>query len=1650
MPAAAAGPVITELMADNQETLRDEDGEASDWIEVYNPGPAAANLDGWSLTDTPANPRLWRFPAVGLDAGAHLLVFASGKNRAPVGGELHANFRLSSSGEYLALVRPDGSAAAEFAPSFPPQRTDVSFGFGREVLGNPYVSAGHPAAILVPLNGSLGTTWTGSPTQEPFDDSAQAGWIQGAVGIGFPAGAGGAPPPQPMGYWSFDRSAQDASGNGHHAVIQGAVFSDEPAARLGSGQSLSFDGIDDYASVEIDVSETNYTLSLWFKADGASRGLFAVVDGDLGGNGHDRHLYLNGSNIASRVWNNETITSTARNYADRRWHHAAHVVSSQVGGQRIYVDGQLVASGSKAASDFNWQQRINIGFSNDAPNPYFDGLIDDVAVWDVALTLTQVQALAAGAHPLALAGFAPWVSTNLAPAMEGVNASAYVRIPFLVTLPLDFDALDLRIRYDDGLAAYLNGTEVARRNAPASLTYNSQALADRSVSQAVQLETIALEAHVGLLRNGRNVLAFHGLNSSAASTDFLVAPELLKVRTSAGRYLSPPTPGAANVLGVFDFVADLSFSVERGFYSSPQTVAISTPTAGAAIYTTIDGSEPSPTSPTSRLYTGPVGVSRTLALRARAFKPDFEPSVLVTHTYIFLDDVARQPALPPGLPSTWLNGAPADYAVDPDVVNATLPGYSFREALLAIPTLSVTTSNDDLFGATRGIYYNPYGRGLAWERPASLELIHPDGSPGFQANAGIRMHGNSSRDHGFTPKHPIRVNFRREYGLGRLRYSVFEDSEVDSFDNLLLRGASTDSWPVVDGNFVLGVQRWAAVHATYIRDQVMRDAQLAMGQPSGHGTYVHLYLNGLYWGLYNLAQRPGDSFNASHFGGDEDEYDVIKDFAELESGSLEAWNAMIALASAGLGSEAAYQRIQGRNPDGTRNPAFPVYLDVDNLIDYMILHIYAGAEDWPHHNWWGARRRGPESQGFKFFAWDQEISNDSLVRTHTLFQTRFEDPVDSPSPSYLYGRLLANPSFRRKFIDRVHRHLFNDGVLTEAASFARWEARVEEIDQAIVGESARWGDTRRATPYKREVEWMRELDFMSNQYWPGIHAIAIARFRRVGLYPSVEAPSFRIAGRPQHGGPISAGEELTITVPTEAGLTERPLVAADNPASAFVPSSDVLQGRWRLLDYVEGSSGETWRSGANGVGYENGSGYEGVIRIDVGAEMSGPAGNNSVYIRLPFTITSQAAIDAFEGLVLKMAFDDGFVAYLNGVEVATANAPAPAQLAWNSAATTGGEANLASPVAFDISAFRGELRPGRNLLAVHGLNFNNSSSDMLILAELAGLVVEEGVPTGTVYYTTDGSDPMQPGAPLYSGPVALSGTTLVKARATGGSEWSALTEALFVDADALPLRISEVMYHSPEEPVAGGYSAEDYDFIELVNAGPAPLALSGLRLDGGVEFDFTVGPFPSLDPGERVLVVEDLLAFATRYAIAGMMIAGEYTGSLSNAGEPLVLRGPSGEKLLDFAYDDAWYPETDGAGRSLVITDVSLPPQSWKLRESWRPSGVDGGSPGVSEGEDPSGGGWRRPGDSNQDGVLDISDAVSLLARLFGASLPLPCEGPSLSSGGNQSLLDGNNDGAVDVSDAVHVLSHLFRRGAPPALGTRCLRIEGCADDCAP
>src|SRR4030095_1235154 len=178
-------------------------------------------------------------------------------------------------------------------------------------------------------------------------------------------------------------------------------------------------------------------------------------------------------------------------------------------------------------------------------------------------------------------------------------------------------------------------------------------------------------------------------------------------------------------------------------------------------------------------------------------------------------------------------------------------------------------------------------------------------------------------------------------------------------------------------------------------------------------------------------------------------------------------------------------KMQGLNPDGTRNTNFPVMIHMDNFIDYFILHIYAAAIDWPGRNWWASRRRGPESDGFHFFVWDQEIALDRLDRVGTWGNApaNIEEVYEPNTPAQIYNGLRRDPEFRLRFADNLQKHLLNGGMLTVQSNVQRWAARAAEIDRAIVGESARWGDGHHSPSYTRQTDWLRMSNFTQNVYW---------------------------------------------------------------------------------------------------------------------------------------------------------------------------------------------------------------------------------------------------------------------------------------------------------------------------------------------------------------------------------------------------------------------------------------------------------------------------------------------------------------------------------------------------------------------------------------
>jgi hypothetical protein len=716
--------------------------------------------------------------------------------------------------------------------------------------------------------------------------------------------------------------------------------------------------------------------------------------------------------------------------------------------------------------------------------------------------------------------------------------SAYIRIPFTLDDATGISQLALRMKYDDGFAAYINGTEVASANAPSSLAYTSEASAEHD---GTTYEDFTLLNAGDYLQTGDNVLAIHGLaypfdpQTSSGEPDFFIMPQLTgitvgSIETNSSMYFSTPTPGADNVFGVLGYVEDTSFTVDRGFFTNSFDVEISCETVSAEIFYTTDGTTPATDNGT--LYSNAITISKTTVLRAAAFSTGYQPSDTDTQTYLFLDDIIAQgtdiSSLDPTFPSSSVNGQSFDYGMDTDVTESTTYSSQIKGALKAIPSISIVTDPDNMFSSSTGIYVNPEEGGEAWERETSIELINPDGSDGFQINGGIRIRGASSASTS-NPKHSFRFFFRSEYGTSHLNYALFGDDGVDSFKRMDLRTGQNFSWAYQ-----------TPAYATWLYDIFTRDTHREMNQPYTRGEYYHLYINGMYWGLYQTEERCNADYAESYYGDDDDDFDAVKSDADTGNmyavdGTRDAYDTLWSAANSGLSTDAAYFAIQGMDSDGTENSSYTKLLDVDNVIDYMLLVYFTANRDSPI---------GPPNQatmprnlnvlynrtnpdGFKFVAHDNEHSLEiSEGVNHNRFDqslgTTFNN-VDYFTPWWLHLKLMENEEYALRFADHVHEYFFNNGALTATETEARLETRSDEIYAAVVAESARWGDSA-GTLRTRDDDWQDSVDWLLDSYMPYRSAIVLGQIEDESWYPSVDAPEFD-----QHGGTINSSDVITLT-----------------------------------------------------------------------------------------------------------------------------------------------------------------------------------------------------------------------------------------------------------------------------------------------------------------------------------------------------------------------------------------------------------------------------------------------------------------------------------------------------------------------------------------
>ena len=333
----------------------------------------------------------------------------------------------------------------------------------------------------------------------------------------------------------------------------------------------------------------------------------------------------------------------------------------------------------------------------------------------------------------------------------------------------------------------------------------------------------------------------------------------------------------------------------------------------------------------------------------------------------------------------------------------------------------------------------------------------------------------------------MRLLFKSEYGPGKLERKFFPDSEINSINTLVLDAMLNATW-------IHPTDEKQRTNALYLRDQLTSDIYNKMDRLSFHGRYFNLFINGIFWGIYNIHERPDDAFLSEYYESDRLNFDVLKHNPEnVVSGSNGFYQTMLQVARNGFADNPGFEN-------------FKRYVDIPAFIDYMILNFYLGNFDWAHQNYYVALDR-ISSVGFRYYPWDSE----HVMRFAEVDYDNTQKNNEG-GPTEIHTLLKENEEYRIMFADAVYRHCFNNGALTPENIEKAFLKRVNEIEKAIILESARWGDYRIGvsnTTYTKNENWLKKVDEMLTTYIPLRKDIFIEQLRNSKnlLFPEVLPPS---------------------------------------------------------------------------------------------------------------------------------------------------------------------------------------------------------------------------------------------------------------------------------------------------------------------------------------------------------------------------------------------------------------------------------------------------------------------------------------------------------------------------------------------------------------
>ena len=1122
---------------------------------------------------------------------------------------------------------------------------------------------------------------------------------------------------------------------------------------------------------------------------------------------------------------------------------------------------------------------------------------------------------------------------NVQAVMKGINASIYLRFPLDIDATSGVNGLRLKTKVDDGFVAYLNGTRVASRNAPESLVFDSQAVDTLGVEEGDDFEVFEIDFE-GSLTTGENILAIHGLNRVPGNNDFIFISEVegdiqdLTAPQIRG-FFPTPSPGSGNGPPLLDPASEVQFdSTSRAFTENFQlTLSVAEPEATIRYTTNGD-----PVEETSTAYTGPIPINASTQVRARAFLPAALPGPSRSEGFVKLatSEAAFSSDLPIVIFSTFGEGEP--------------PGTG-------------TTIRKDVFT-------------LIYEPDPVTGRTTLDSTPTIATRGGFRKRGRSSAN---FPKYAM---------------SLETWDENDDDRNISPFGFASEADWILNSRYTFDL--------SLMRNALIYDLSNQIGRWAVKTQFVELYndLSGSevtasdYFGVYTFMERI-DSDNGRLDIADLDPWENTPE--EITGGYIfkndQPSPGDPTFFVQGLGNVVNHEPDAGQITPAQEvylsaytNEVYPAliasdginpstglhysdYLDVDSFIDNLWLNTLTMDPDWGRLSQYFFKDRGGKMSCGPIWDFD---------RTMGSRDNRDDDPrrwagtgdtsltwYDNRYPFFgrLYGfdsshaiPTLTDPQLKtsrpdlfQKIIDRWYELraggfataninqtiLAMASELTEAQqrNFAHWSAlnpgSISGINFAEAGLSG----------WNREVSHLQGW-LTARTSWIDEQFLARPILTQNG---GVVDPGFELVMSSSEGQVFfttdgsdpraPGGEPSPSAVAFDGGPVDDVLIPEIEAAATYlVPSDDSLGLTWTQADFDDTG----WATGDSGLGFETPGGtLEPGINTDIGGEMF--QANASCYLRFEFNFNNR---DNINSLLLGMKYDDGFIAYLNGVEVARDRAPETST--WNSSATDGRGDSVAigSFVQFDITGNAAAVLNGENVLAVHGLNIGAGSNDFLCL------------PTISVNHTVAAT------------PTILNETTFVTARTYDGAEWSAPSVANFVIggvlADASNLVISEIMYDpatpTTAEELAGFTADRFFEYLEIYNPTAQTVDLTEVTFVDGIDFAFAGSNLTFLPPGGRALVVRSIAGFTERYgsSFAGL-IAGEFANGtgLSGNGERLIMTRTEGI-IADLTYDNnpPWPTTSNGTGPSLVYLENSTDPASFG---NWRPSVETLGNPGTGD-----------------------------------------------------------------------------------------------------